>query len=67
MVARRPARRTRQPQLVSTHQASEALSVPDRTIRRWVRDRSLGMMVAGRRLLRPADVRALQTIRDQVA
>jgi hypothetical protein len=67
MVANRPARSTRQPQLIGTHQASEMLEIPHRTIKRWVHDRSIGMMVAGRRLLRPADVRALKAIRDQVA
>ena len=50
--------------LISTTQASTALEVPGRTIRRWVKDQGLGQMVAGLRLLSPADVRALRTLRD---
>jgi hypothetical protein len=63
MVAR-ASRPTRRPQLIGTVQASTALEVPGRTIRRWVKDQGLGQMVAGRRLLSPADVRALRTLRD---
>jgi hypothetical protein len=49
---------------MGTVQASTALEVPGRTIRRWVKDKGLGQMVAGRRLLSPSDVRALRTLRD---
>jgi len=55
---------SRRPQLMSTVQASTTLQVPGRTIRRWVKDHGLGQIVAGRRLLSPSDVRALQTLRD---
>ena len=60
-----PTRSVRRPQLMGTVQASTALEVPGRTIRRWVKDQGLGQMVTGRCLLSPADVRALRTIRDQ--
>jgi len=64
-ISRPAVRATRKPMLISTGAASSALAVPDRTIRRWVLDHSLGQLVANRRMLTPADVRALRTIRDQ--
>ena len=60
----RTTRSARRPQLMGTVQASTTLEVPGRTIRRWVKDKGLGQMVAGRRLLSPSDVRALRTLRD---
>ena len=60
----RTTRSARRPQLIGTVQASTDLEVPGRTIRRWVKDKGLGQMVAGRRLLSPSDVRALRTLRD---
>lgn len=60
----RRTRSTSKQQLIGTVQASTALEVPGRTIRRWVKDQGLGQIVAGRRLLSPADVRALRTLRD---
>jgi hypothetical protein len=63
MVAR--ARSPRKPILISTTQASAALEVPGRTIRRWVKDHGLGQMVAGRRLLSPSDVQQLRVMQDQ--
>jgi excisionase family DNA binding protein len=69
MVARNsPFIRTssRMPALMGTDRASEQLNVPNRTIRRWVKQRNLGLLVAGRRLLTPADLQALEQIRDAV-
>lgn len=55
---------TYQPALVGTDQASRQLRVPGRTVRRWVQQRRLGMMVAGRTVLTPEDLRMLQMLRD---
>lgn len=59
--------KSRLPVLMGTDQASMALRVPGRTVRRWVKENNLGQMVAGRRLLTPADLIALERIRDAVA
>lgn len=59
--------RSRQAALLSTDQASRRLRVPGRTVRRWVQQRRLGVMVAGRRVLSPDDVRQLQLHRDGLA
>lgn len=69
MVSRaRPFVRTsaRQPALIGTDQAAMQLDVPGRTVRRWVQQRNLGTMVAGRRVLSSADVQLLQQVRDGV-
>jgi excisionase family DNA binding protein len=52
------------PSLVGTYQASRQLRVPSRTVRRWVQQRRLGMVVAGRTVLSPEDLRMLQLLRD---
>jgi hypothetical protein len=57
------SRRSHMP-LVSTAAASQTLRVPGRTVRRWVQQRGLGMMVAGRRVLTADDVRLLKMMRD---
>lgn len=66
IAAARPFSRSRRSQLplVSTHQASQTLRVPGRTVRRWVQQRGLGMMVAGRRVLTSDDVQLLKMMRD---
>jgi hypothetical protein len=69
MVARsRPFVRTtaRQPALIGTDTASSQLQVPGRTLRRWVKERDLGTMIGGRRVLTPADVAMLEQLRDGV-
>ena len=50
--------------LVGTDQASQRLRVPCRTLRRWVKNSNLGIMVAGRRVLTQADMRLLELMRD---
>lgn len=52
--------------LIGTHQASKQIRVPSRTVRRWVQQRGLGMMVAGRRLLAQDDLKLLRLLRDGV-
>lgn len=58
--------RSRVPPLIGTDQASAHLAVPSRTVRRWVRQRGLGQLVAGRHLLTQADLQVLVQIRDSV-
>jgi hypothetical protein len=67
VTATRPFKRSssRQPSLVGTDQASRTLKVPGRTVRRWVQQRGLGLLVAGRRVLTPEDLRLLQLLRDR--
>jgi hypothetical protein len=62
----RPFKRSssRQPSLTSTFEASQTLKIPGRTLRRWTQQRGLGLMVAGRRLLMPEDLRLLELLRD---
>lgn len=52
------------PSLVGTHQAARQLRIPSRTLRRWVQQRRLGMLVAGRTVLTPEDMRMLRMLRD---
>jgi hypothetical protein len=66
VAASRPFHRSssRQALLVGTDHASRQLKVPGRTVRRWVQQRGLGMMVAGRRVLTKDDLRLLELLRD---
>jgi hypothetical protein len=66
VAATRPFHRSssQQVSLVGTDHASRQLRVPTRTVRRWVQQRGLGMLVAGRRVLTQADLRLLELLRD---
>lgn len=66
VAATRPFHRTStsQAQLMGTDYAARHLKMPGRTVRRWVQQRGLGVMVAGRRVLTKDDLRLLQLLRD---